>query len=58
VGVGARRGSDMNQTDSLQRNRRLRFVLEERAVIRDTSPEQPIAAWTANALACFRSAST
>ena len=35
---------DMNQQESFQRNRRFRHVLEEHAVIRDTSPEQPIAA--------------
>jgi len=43
----------MNQTDSFQRNRTFRHVPAGHDVIRDTSPEQPIAAWTANELACL-----
>jgi len=34
----------MNQTDSFQRNRTFRHVPAGHDVIRDTSPEQPIAA--------------
>ena len=43
----------MNQPELQQRNRRFRHVPAGHAVIRDTSPEQPIAAWTANELACL-----
>jgi len=43
---------DMNPADSLQRNQRFRCVPAGRDVIRDTSPEQPNAAWTATELAC------
>jgi len=49
---------DMNHTNPFQRNQRFRHVPAGHAVIRDTSPEQPIAAWTAIELACLSMTST
>jgi len=52
------RAGDKNQTDSFQRNRKFRHVPEGHALTRDTAPGQPIAAWTANELACLPRAGT